>query len=62
MLNKLSLNVVRTIYLLFYKLNRVDDLPLKLAKLSIHNQEIKKESCAKFIGILLDENLSWKEH
>ena len=62
MLNKLSLNVVRTIYLLFYKLNRADDLPLKLAKLSINSQEIKKESCAKFIGILLDENLSWKEH
>ena len=58
----LSLNVGETKYSLFHKPNRVDDLPLKLPKLSINNQEIKRASYTKFLGILLNENLSWKEH
>ena len=37
-------------------------LPIKLPKLSINNQEIKRASYTKFLGVLLDENLSWKEH
>ena len=41
---------------------RVDDLLLKLPKLSINNQEIKRASYTKFLGVLLDENLSCKEH
>ena len=62
MTNKLSLNVGRTKYSLFHKTSRVDDLPLKLPKLSINNQEIKRASYIKFLGVLLDENLSWNEH
>ena len=62
MANKLSLNFGKTKYSLFHKLSRVDDLPLKLPKLSINNQEIKRASYNKFLGVLLDENLSWKEH
>ena len=49
-------------YSLFHKPNRVDDLPLKLPKLSINNQVIKRASYTKFLGVLLDENLLWKEH
>ena len=60
--NKLSLNVGKTEYSLFQKPSRVDDLPLKLPQLSINNQEIKRASYTKFLGVLLDENLSWKEH
>ena len=59
--SKLSPDVGKTKYSLFHKLSRVDDLPLKLPKISINNQEIKRASCTKFL-ILLDENLSWKEH
>ena len=33
-----------------------------LPKLFINNQVIKRQSSIKFLGILLDENLSWKEH
>ena len=62
MANKLSLNVGKTKYSLFHKPSRVDDLPLKLPKLSLNNQEIKRASYTKFLGVLLDENLSWKEH
>ena len=62
MANKLSLNVGKTKYSLFHKPNRVDDLPLKRPKLSINIQEIKRASYTKFLGVLLDESLSWKEH
>ena len=54
MANKLSLNVGKTKYSLFYKPSRVDDLPLKLPKLSINNQEIKRASYTIFLGVLLD--------
>ena len=49
-------------YSLFHKPSRVNDLsPGKLPKLSINNQEIKRPSSTKLLGVLLDENLSWKE-
>ena len=38
-----------------------DDLPLLLPKLFINNQVIKRQSSIKFLGILLNENFSWKE-
>ena len=62
MANKFSLNVGKTKYSLFHKPSTVDDLPLKLPKLSINNQEIKRASYTKFLGVLLDENPSRKEH
>ena len=60
--NKLSLNVKKTKCSIFHKGSRRDDLPLVLPKLFINNQVIKRQSSIKFLGILLDENLSWKEH
>ena len=60
--NKLSLNVKKTKFSFFEKASRRDDLSLVLSKLYINNQVIKREPSIKFLGILLDENLSWKEH
>ena len=37
-------------------------MPLLLRKLFLNNQVIKRQSSIKFLGILLDENLSWKKH
>ena len=42
--------------------SKIDDLPLKLVKLSINNHEMKIPSYTKFLGVLWNENLSWKEH
>ena len=39
----------------------VDDLSLKLQKLGIDNQEIKRASNTKYLAVPLDENLSWKK-
>ena len=33
-----------------------------LPKLFADNQVIKRQSSIKFLGIVLDKNLSWKEH
>ena len=59
---KLSVNVWKTKYSLFHKNSRLDDLLFSLAKRSNDNLEIKRASNTKFLGVLLDENLSWKEH
>ena len=60
--NKLSLNVSKTKYSFFHKPSKTDDIPLLLAKLNINNSEIERSECLKFLGVLLDENLCWKEH
>ena len=60
--NKLSLNVNKTKYSFFHKQSKRDDIPLLLPKLNINNSEIERSECLKFLGVLLDKNLSWKEH
>ena len=55
---------------IFRKASRRDYLPLVLPKfiylvslfVFINNHVIKRKSSIKFLGILLDENLSWKQH
>ena len=32
------------------------------AKIDINNSEIEQSECLKFLWVLLDENLCWKEH
>ena len=60
--NKLSLNESKTKYTLFHKPNSKDNIPLKLPKLSMNEKEIKRTDCIKFLGVLLDENLTWNNH
>ena len=60
--NKLSLNISKTKYSFFHTLAWSDRIPLKLPKLQINTNTIKREYTMKFSGVLLDENLSWKAH
>ena len=60
--NKLSLNVGKTKYSLFNKPSRKDDLPLLLPRLLIKKHKVERVKSIKFLGIFLDENLSWKDH
>ena len=39
-----------------------DKLPLKMSELKIGNGIIKRKSSVKFLGVMLDENISWKDH
>ena len=60
--NKLSLNVEKTKYSLFHKPSKRDDLFLLLPKLLIKKHKVERVESIKFLGVLLDENLSWKNH
>ena len=60
--NKLSLNITKTKYSLFYSFAYNDCIPLLLPKLKICNLNIKRETTMKFLGVLFDENLTWKVH
>ena len=58
--NRLALNIVKTNFAVFHPPR------IKIPELVIIRFDRKKinkrESCVKFLGILLDENLSWKFH
>ena len=54
--NKLSLNIDKTKWLLFHLLSH----PQTLLNLLIENICIKREYVTKFLGVLIDENLSCK--
>ena len=60
--NKLCLNVEKAKYSLFRKSHKKDDIPLGPPQLIINNYEIQKEESIKFLGVLLDQHLTWKEH
>ena len=60
--NKLSLNLTKTKWTFFHSQKRkrliANDLPMPY----IDNFEIVRESVTKFLGIFIDENLTWKYH
>ena len=60
--NKLSLNESKTKFTLFHKSWDKDNLSLKLQILKINNFEIKRTTSVKFLGIMVDENLTWNDH
>ena len=53
--NKLSLNVSKTSYMLFGNLNAQFDI-------AINGISINRVRVAKFLGVLIDEKLNWKDH
>ena len=60
--NKFSLNEGKTKFTLFHKPRDKDNLSLQLPNLKINNNEIKRYSSIKFLGVLVDENLTWIDH
>ena len=56
--NKLSLNIGKTNYMIFQgKHYNFDNLTLQ-----INDEEINKVTKVKFLGLIIDENLTWQEH
>ena len=62
MANKLSLNEGKPKFTLFHKPRDEGNLPLLLPNLKINNNEIKRSSSIKLLGLLVDENLTWIDH
>ena len=60
--NKFSLNYEKTKYTFFHKAREKDSIPLKLSSLFRSDREIKRISSIKYMGVLIDEHLTWKEH
>ena len=60
--NKLSLNADKTKFTLFHKVRQRDDIPLVLPTLKINNALNKRVDHIKFLGVLFDENLTWKNN
>ena len=53
--NKLSLNISKTKYFLFHSTTKRKDIPNISPPLHIDHM-------TKFLGVYLDENISWKHH
>jgi hypothetical protein len=60
--NKLSLNVNKTKWSLFHPVSKKRFLPKFLPDLSINGIEVKRDVVTKFLGVYIDENISWKYH
>ena len=59
--NKLSLNAGKT-KLFVHKLSACDSIPLRLPTITFNSIEIKRGSSAKFLGVIIDENITWNKH
>ena len=58
--NKLSLSEGKTKYTFSHKFCQNDNIPLKLPMLAVDRKVIKQTTSIIFLGILLDDHLSWK--
>ena len=56
------MNIKKTRYTLFHKNSSKDDIPLKLPDLKIENLNIVRNSSIKFLGVMLDEHISWRDY
>ena len=48
--------------MLFHKLTGQYNIPLKLPSLQLYGNIIERENALKFLGVILDEHLTWKKH
>ena len=55
--NKLTLNLDKTVCMLFHKNNKTSEIELKIKDMTIMNQ-----TETKFLGMWLDQSLSWHNH
>jgi hypothetical protein len=57
--NKLSLNIKKTNYMIFQ--NRRKKIEL-IPEVVIDNCKINSVTCSKFLGVIINENLTWTDH
>jgi hypothetical protein len=60
--NKLTLNTNKTKWVLFHSITKKRFLPSKLPQIFIDQNEIKRDFVTKFLGVYLDENITWNHH
>ena len=57
--NKLSVNIDKTDYVIFHSRHKKSSYDISLL---LDNKCITRKSRVKFLGVFLDENLTWKPH
>ena len=56
--NRLSLNIEKTNYIIFHAFNK----PIKQKlQIQLNGKTITEKDCIKYLGILVDSSLSWKQ-
>ena len=60
--SKLSINIKRTKFTLFYKNSSEDDIPVKLPALMVGLTNIERNSSIKILGVMLDEHIYLIDH
>ena len=55
--NKLSLNIEKTSFVIFHPPQRIVTFNFHL---TLNGKQLQQDSCIKYLGILIDTNLSWK--
>src|SRR6218665_205397 len=58
--NKLSLNVSKTNFIVFHSHRK--SIPNQRHVISIDNKAVLQVKSAKFLGVYVDEHLTWKDH
>ena len=60
--NEKWLNISKRKYSLFHSQNKKSEIPQHLHPLEISDTLVKRAKASKFLGVVLDKNLSWKRH
>ena len=58
--NKLTINYDKTCFILFHTKNK--SIPADLDQIQINTNIIKRVSSTKYLGVILDECFTWKDH
>ena len=59
--NRFYLNVTKTNYALFHQKSTEGKLPSKIFEFKIGKSIMKRKSSVKFLGVMLYENIPWKD-
>ena len=60
--NKLSINIDKTKWTIFHPTSKKRFMPAKFPELFIDGITLKRETVIKFLGVFIDENVTWKPH
>ena len=59
--NKLKVNMTKTAFMLIGSRQKLNNLPF-LPSLNVNDVPLNHSQCSKSFGVLIDENLTWKNH
>ena len=61
-INKLSINIDKTKLTIFYPTSKKRFMNTKFLELFIDGITLERETVTKFLGVIIDENVTWKAH